>query len=242
MTNSIESAISPARLSLYLEQSGGSKNDALVLYCWNTSLCQALYWPLHAFEIVLRNAMAEKIRDAHGSAWYDDLTLFSTSRKIPAAKEIEQVEKAKNKLDDAGKPYNHDNIVAVSTLGFWHGLLKLEYETKLWTPFFEDLLEVAEREEAWRKINQLKRLRNNVAHYEPIFVWPDKRKRQLYREYKMIVKIIRWICPETAAWVESHCSKNFFDTWNCAPNAFGAGTLTVITAGTEANSAVWQFP
>jgi len=239
---SIENAISPARLALYQEQSHGSKDDALVLYCWNMSLCQALYWPLHALEVVLRNAMAEKIKSAHGISWYEDLTQFSTARKNKAVKENDQIRKAKEKLDDGNRPYNHDNIVAASTLGFWHGLLKLEYETHLWKPLFEDLLEVNDREEAWKKINQLKRLRNTVAHYEPIFVWQNKNKRELYREYKMMLKITRWICPETAAWVEAHCSENFFNAWNCAPASINVLPLTVAEIGTEANSAVWQFP
>jgi hypothetical protein len=157
----IESAISPARLALYLEQSKGTKEDALVLYCWNTALCQAFYSPLHALEIVLRNAMGDKILSAHGATWYEDLTLFSASKKAKAVKETEQMRKAKEKLDDSGRPCNHDNIVAASTLGFWHGLLKSEYETALWEPLFKELLEVNDREEAWKKINQLKRLRNN---------------------------------------------------------------------------------
>lgn len=242
IAKAIETSISPARLELYQQQSKGSKEDALILYCWNISLCQSLYWPLHALEIVLRNAMAEKIKLTFGPDWYEDLTRFSTSKRDKAVKETAQIIKAKEKLDDASRPYNHDNIVAASTLGFWHGLLKSEYETSLWKPHFEDLLEVNDREEAWKKINQMKRLRNNIAHYEPIFVWANKSKRELYREYKMMVKIIRWLCPETAAWVEAHCSKTFFDTWNCAPSSFNVLPLTVSSAGTEANSGVWQFP
>ncbi len=240
--SSIESAISPARLSLYLEQSNGTKEDAMTLYCWNIALCQALYSPLHALEVVFRNAMGERIRATHGSDWYEDLTLFSTSKKVKAAKETAHIRKAKEKLDDSGRPYNHDNIVASSTLGFWHGLLKLEYETVLWQPLFQDLLEVNDREEAWKKINQMKRLRNNVAHYEPVFVWANKSRRELYREYKMMVKIVRWISPETAVWVEAHSSENFFKTWNCVPASFKTLPLSVVTPGTEANSALWQFP
>lgn len=214
----------------------------MALYCWNLALCQALYSPLHALEVVLRNAMGERIRTAYGDAWYEDLTLFSNNRRARAVKETDHIRKAKEKLDDSKHPYTHDNIVAASTLGFWHGLLKLEYEAALWQPLFQDLLEVNDREEAWRKINQMKRLRNNVAHYEPIFVWPDKTRRELYREYKMMVKIVRWISPETAAWIEAHCSENFFKTWNCVPASFNSLPLSVVILGTESNSALWQFP
>lgn len=39
--------------------------------------------------------------------------------------------------------------------------------------------------------------RNRVAHHEPIF------KKDQMREYAKILEAIRWICPYTAAWVDS---------------------------------------
>ena len=64
---SLEVTVSPGRLELFERLAGGNLEDGLRLYCWNTGLSQALYWPLHAFEISLRNSMADRIADAYGT-------------------------------------------------------------------------------------------------------------------------------------------------------------------------------
>ncbi len=118
---SLEISLSPGRLELYEELAGGKLIDALQLYCWNTKLSQSLYWPLHAFEVGLRNAMADRIADAYGDDWYEHIATFSSSRRQAAIDEVLHVEKAKRKLDEDGLAYGHDAIVAAISLGFWLG-------------------------------------------------------------------------------------------------------------------------
>jgi len=239
---SLETTLSPGRLALYERLAGGTSEDALRLYCWNMGLSQVLYWPLHAFEVSLRNAMADRIADEYGDDWYERIVSFSTSRSPKPNDEAAHVEKAKRKLDEEGLAYGHDNIVAAISLGFWQGLLKLEYRDRLWDPLFSKIFQMIDREEAYKKVNQIKRLRNNVAHYEPVLVFlPRGDKRELFKDYKVVLKMIRWICPDTAHWVEYHCSADFFAAWNSCPAAFGMPKLSVTSAGEEANSHLWKF-
>lgn len=237
---SLEVTLSPGRLHLYREISPSNDQEALKLYCWNTSLSQVLYWPLHAFEISLRNAMADSLFEKHGEEWFENIDNFR--RRRGANEEVEHVEKAKHKLERSGLDLGHDNIVAAISMGFWEGLLKAEYEQELWRPLFSNIFPIG-RNEAFKKVNQIKRLRNSVAHHEPVFVHVSRRadKRLLYKDYKLIMKLIRWICNDTAQWIEFHVSQDFFSTWNGAPDCIAMPKITVADATNEGNSLFWQF-
>ncbi len=237
--DSLEVTLSAGRLHLYRKYAADDDVEALKLYCWNTCLSQVFYWPLHAFEVSMRNAMADRMYDEYGDDWYERINSFKRGRGNN--EEVEHVDKAKRKLDQDGLAYGHDNIVAAISMGFWEGLLKVEYEEKLWKPLFSAIFPI-DRSEAFRKVNQMKRLRNNVAHHEPVFVFlPKGDKRLLYKDYKLVLKLIRWICEDTADWIEYHGSGQFFTTWNGAPACIGAPKLTVKKAGDENNSRLWQF-
>jgi hypothetical protein len=237
--DALEVTLSPGRLHLYRKYAGNDDVEALKLYCWNTCLSQVFYWPLHAFEVSLRNAMADRMYDEYGDDWYERIDSFKRGRGNN--EEVEHVDKAKRKLDQDGLAYGHDNIVAAISMGFWEGLLKVEYEEKLWKQLFSAIFPI-DRSEAFRKVNQIKRLRNNVAHHEPVFVFlPKGDKRLLYKDYKLVLKLIRWICEDTADWIEYHGSGQFFTIWNGAPPCIGAPPLTVRNAGDENNSRLWQF-
>jgi hypothetical protein len=238
----LEISISPGRLGLYDDLAGGNLEKALQLYCWNTSLSQAFYWPLQAFEVTLRNAMADCIADNHGDDWYERIASFSTSRRTSVSDETKQIDKAKEKLDKDGIGYGHDAIVAAVSFGFWAGLLKEEYKANLWEPHIQHILPMIGRKEAFEKTQYVKDLRNNIAHYEPIIVFmPKANKRELFRDYKLILKLIRWICPDTAQWVEHHSAANFFAVWNCCPDFLGAAKLTTAAEGAEGDSQKWRW-
>jgi hypothetical protein len=240
--DALETSLSPGCLALYEELARGNLSDSLKLYCWNTSLSQCLYWPLHAFEVSLRNAMADRMADAYGNDWYEKIPEFSKRRGTTDNTEAEHVEKAKRKLDEDGLLYGHDNIVAAISMGFWLGLLKDEYREKLWEPLFSNIFPMIDREETFRKVNQIKRLRNSVAHHEPILVFlPKRHKRELFKDYKLILKMTRWICPVTARWVEHHSCADFFTTWNFCAGMLGMPRLATKSDGNEAHSSSWQL-
>lgn len=237
----LEKSLSLGRLELYEKLADNKVHDALKLYCWNADLSQALYWPLHAFEVTLRNAMADSIADAYGDDWYERIPTFSTSRRTIQSEEEKRVDNAKEKLDKNGIKYGHDAIVAAITFGFWTGLLKEEYKLKLWDPLFSTIFPMIGLKEAFEKAYYIKDLRNNIAHYEPIIVFPKGDKRELFRDYKLILKLLRWICPQTAEWVEHHSADKFFTAWNSCPEFFNISKLKVDNEGAEFDSQNWRW-
>jgi hypothetical protein len=206
------------------------------------SLSQALYWPLHAFEITMRNAMADAIWETHGENWFENIARFSSSRRTFDSDEVKRVDKAKEKLDKDGISYNHDTIVAAISFGFWTGLLKEEYKKQLWDPLFSKFLPMIGLKEAFEKTQYIKDLRNNIAHYEPIIVFmPRGNHRELYKDYKLVLKLIRWICTDTAQWVEHHSAGKFFAAWNSCPEFVNVFHLSSRVDGGEGNSQNWKW-
>jgi hypothetical protein len=60
-TAAIAARLSHPRLTPYLQAMGGNVKDGLRLYQWNVELSGAAYESLHLFEVVLRNALDERL-------------------------------------------------------------------------------------------------------------------------------------------------------------------------------------
>lgn len=41
----------------------------------------------------------------------------------------------------------------------------------------------------------LRKLRNRIAHHEPVLA------RDLAEDYRIILEVVGWICPDTSAWI-----------------------------------------
>ena len=65
--NALERALSPERLSTYLVAANGDHAAALRLYVWNTEISAALYGPLQALEILVRNAFHRELSAVYGT-------------------------------------------------------------------------------------------------------------------------------------------------------------------------------
>ena len=85
--------------------------------------------------------------------------------------------------------------VSECNFGFWVSLFKSEYELKLWRILTEDVFPYAPRRSSTRRIircrlDGIRRLRNRVFHFEPIWKLPD-----LEQQHNLILETIGWISP-----------------------------------------------
>jgi hypothetical protein len=195
--NALERALSPERLSTYLTAVGQDHAAALRLYVWNTQISAALYSPLQALEIIIRNAFHRELSTTYGPAWYDSARVPLT----PAARA--RVADAKEAVRRAGRPLDPGRIIAELSFGFWERLVthgpqgRLNYEMALWRPALHRAFPNSRRRRAdvHRPLPGLRDLRNRIAHHEPIF------SRNLAADYQTILDVIGWICTDTQAWV-----------------------------------------
>lgn len=192
----LESSHSPERLAPYYALAGGDKELGFRLYAWNSALSQALYTPLQALEVALRNGIGAKLQAAYGAQWFELNPGPPLQYPLP-----DMLLTVRTQLGQRGIIADHGRVVAELNWGFWTGILAKRYETSLWRPHLRLVFQSAApltRDKIFVPLDDLRRLRNRIAHHEPIL------NRNIAADYAAILSLIAYICPVTAACVDSH--------------------------------------
>lgn len=102
--------------------------------------------------------------------------------------------------------------MAALSFGFWISLLgsggrinpvgrKANYEMTLWRPAlrgaFPNCTSLT-RKQAHKPLDCLRKLRNRIAHHEPIFA------RDLANDHQHVLDVTGWISPGVRMWIEHH--------------------------------------
>lgn len=181
------------RLTSYLIATKGDIPSAIRLYERNTRLSESLYGVLQGCEVAIRNSMHLVLTSGMGTPeWYNKMNF--------GHREALMIGDAKLNVARFRKKATPGQIVSELTMGFWVRLLAPEYEKSLWVPHLHKAFPRYRRPDRiliFARIDEIRRLRNRIAHHEPIF------KKDQAREYAKIIEAIEWICPVTAAWVDS---------------------------------------
>ena len=201
----IKAALSRERLSAYLTAARGDRARAIRLHAWNTAVSAAFYGPLQGLEITLRNAMRRELVERYGPAWYEEADAGLDRGAL------DRVTGARVELARAGRGNEASRVVAALSFGFWVSLIgpggrlasgrKANYEMTLWRPALRRAFphrEALTRKQAHRPLNDLRTLRNRIAHHEPIFA------RDLAGDYRRILDVAGWISPTMATWIGRH--------------------------------------
>lgn len=189
----LKNAISEDRIRPYLSIANGNENQAVSLYLQNLELCEKLYYNLHWLEIILRNSINKSLCNRLGSEWY------STNIDIFADVEKNKIEKSISQLISDNKQINNPNIVANLNFGFWVNIFNNPYDN-LWRyclrKAFPKTKEATFRKDVSKRLHPILKLRNRVAHYEPIL------KYDLAKYNQNIIDIINWIEPEFVSYLK----------------------------------------
>ena len=88
--------------------------------------------------------------------------------------------------------YDSGKIIAELSFGFWVALLNKNYHRALWMNCLERAFPNYEgkRRDLYMDLDRLRKLRNRIAHHEPIY------KRDLHRDQNLICLILGHINPE----------------------------------------------
>ncbi|RFA10824.1 hypothetical protein B7R54_17630 [Subtercola boreus] len=205
--------LSAARMRPYLTETGDHRKNALALYRWNMAIAGAFYQGLHVFEIALRNSVDVQLRiwnatqSDNGGHRFDsewckrpsDLLVRLIGGDLGAARE-----RAAVALKATGKSrnINHDDIVAQTSLGTWRFLLPSRTDpgkAVLWQNCtrhaFPNLVRpVGQLVDA---VESVYRLRNRIAHLEPVFAV------NLEAKWKNMHTVLEDIDMSTAEWFVS---------------------------------------
>ncbi len=192
--DNIKQTISPERLQGYKNRIAYkfgqcSEIDTLVYYNWNTALSESLYCSLQTLEISLRNTIHNNASvHFNNRNWFDDPAILDRRTR-------EFVSTAKSVLKSQNKNLSPGRILAELSFGFWTSLFNKKYDQMLWHkiikttfPFMQ--ARIRTRATLSKRLNQIRKLRNRIFHYEPIWYYND-----LEKQHEQIIETIGWIEP-----------------------------------------------
>lgn len=199
----IKKALSSARMSTYeavIDRAGNKLNDeqALGLYAWNAQVSAAFLAPLHICEIVVRNAVAEVLESQYGSKWPWSAG-FEQSLPDPKIGYSPRADlrSARRAAPTTGK------VIPELAFVFWQKMFTGRYDVRLWNAYlvktFPNLPHgqsvSKSRQAIYDDLEHIRKLRNRIAHHEPIF------SRPLTDDFKRIMDLVTFRCPVTAGWM-----------------------------------------
>nr|WP_288837453.1 hypothetical protein [uncultured Flavobacterium sp.] len=160
----LERLLSAKRLETYYNLFQGDKERAIQYYWLNTQISESLYPLLCNLEVALRNSIHNSF-----SIHFKSEEWFS---QFSQPELFDQVNVAKRKILTGKHNMTADKVVAELTFGFWTALFNKQYAKYFWKPLMYAFphLETADkrRDKIAYKLNQVRKFRNRIFHYEPI--------------------------------------------------------------------------
>ncbi len=212
----IQQSLSSPRLGTYLNEVTLSASPtlpppaaalaaAVKLYGWNAAVSAAFLHPLHICEVTLRNAISGALERLYGPNWPSDMG-FTMSLPIQAGafSPRNELQSTWNRVFHSSKP-TVGHLIAELKFAFWEHLLTARYQSTIWDsqcklafphqPAGSSKNQV--RSQLKSDVLQIRKLRNRIAHHEPIFA------RSLDDDLSALDRIVRLICPDTCEWMQS---------------------------------------
>jgi hypothetical protein len=191
--------LSAERLAPYQLATGGDPEKALRLYEWNAQVGAAFLEILGHLEIVLRNALDRQLQAWHTAQrrpdrWYDD------PRGVLDDHRREDISTARERLQRDGKSETPGRIIAELPFGFWRFLLGRRYQNTLWAPALRHAfpgLKPQLRADVYDLVDALSRLRNRIAHHEPVH------QLDLARHHQGLLRLAGYVDADVRAWIDS---------------------------------------
>ena len=196
--HSLPDVISAPRFTTYLNAKNGNRTDALRLYRWNLEVSSAFIVPLQICEVSVRNAISEAITATHGANWPFEqgfqIRLTDPPRAYSPRKNVQQLRNE----GTTGK------VIAELKFVFWQYMFTSRHDSTIWNPHLRTVFPHTDpnesvqklRRDGYEALNQIRDLRNRIAHHEPIF------NRDIQEEYDRIKNVISWRSDIAAAWVD----------------------------------------
>jgi hypothetical protein len=196
----LERRISAERFAPYRAAMGGDPHQALTLYERNTALSAAFWVVLCDVEVLVRNAMHERLTE-WSTRTYGQSLWFLDAGGVFNAETANDIATARRYATLGGRSESAGRVVAELPLGFWRYLLSSRYERSLWMPClrgaFPGIPGRGMRRDVHDAMRDLHLLRNRIAHHEPIH------NRPLLTLHRLALTVADWVCPVTRQWISS---------------------------------------
>src|SRR5438128_2525706 len=170
---SLPAVLSQPRFDTYLRASSGNIMMGLRLYHWNAQISAAFLFPLHIFEICVRNAVANAAETAYNPQWpwAPAFQLSLPDPRPPLFSPRREITQAAARHATTGK------VIADLKFAFWVSVFTARHHGRLWhfylgrefPHFSSGMTSATARRRIYQVADQVRGLRNRIAHHEPIF-------------------------------------------------------------------------
>lgn len=208
----VEGWLSTPRFSTYLTAAAGDRGVALALYEWNTAMSAAILHDLAHLEVAIRNVYdAALVARQPGSLHWTEEPLRYFPVALGRAKNgarldrnelpRKQIRRAVDDAGGAGAP--RGKVVAELMFGFWRYMTTKAHEIDLWRPYLHHGFVVGtnRQKDVDNSMGALHRLRNRVAHHEPLLT------QNLSARREDLLGLVSLLSPELHLYVAE------FSTW-----------------------------
>jgi len=193
--------ISAPRFATYLQACGNDHARALALYEWNLDISAAFIVPLQVLEVAVRNGVAEAIEAVHGPLWPRSNGFL---RSLPQPRLATHYNPAQNLRGVSANQPTTGKVIAELNFAFWEQIFTAGQDNRIWLAHFRAAFPGAPaaipipvaRATARNDLYTIRKLRNRIAHHEPIFT------RNLTSDYDRIRELISWRNLTAAAWMD----------------------------------------
>jgi hypothetical protein len=198
--------LSTPRFRTFLAARNNNVLKALQLYHWNAQISSAFLYPLHVFEICIRNAVANAAESSYQTPNWPWSRAFEIS--LPTTHSPRYFSPRRELIstrDWQSRPQQTTGkVIAELKFAFWVSMYTGRHDGRLWNPYLRreypnippGLSVAAGRDKIHVTAGKVKDLRNRIAHHEPIF------SRNLNAEYEGIAEIVGYRCQHTLAWMK----------------------------------------
>lgn len=202
--DAVKATLSPARMGTYeaaVRIQSDNDSAALVLYAWNAKVSSALLAPLHICEVVIRNTVSDALEVLYGNRWPWSPTFERSLPDPPKGYSPRRdLQSARHSARTAGK------VIPELKFVFWQKMFTGRHDDRIWDQHLYRVmpnLNLSQsvqmlRHSVYQDLEQLRMLRNRIAHHEPIF------SRNLANDYKKIHDLVAYRCVVTAKWMDEN--------------------------------------
>ncbi|MGN1153086.1 MAG: hypothetical protein ACI4S3_03585 [Candidatus Gastranaerophilaceae bacterium] len=210
------STISVERLLSFKQSEDDTVDILLERYKTNVRISQALYPELSALEVTLRNAIDTMLKSCISETWLEDEI---QQQKILTNHEHSKLVEVYNdtKKEYSNRDFTIGKVIANLNFGFWTNLCSKWYCSNIWNKgccfkgvFVNYPSNVNNIGAIAIKLRLIRRFRNRIFHYEPIF----KKPQNTLKMYNEIMEMINYLPYDSANVLKD--TSTFLNTYNQA--------------------------
>ncbi|MBS1702923.1 MAG: Abi family protein [Armatimonadetes bacterium] len=171
--------LAPERFEKFRKPGDPDYSYAISRYQFDLALRESLIPMISGTEVALRNVIHSCLTASHGERWFEgDSFYFHEHEQAALDKNFGELEERRGVRSQQLPPCD---IISHLSMGFWVGLLTAKYQASVWALLGNDrwIHQGVKKEhfigrEAFHiRCHNVRKLRNRLAHNEPISTKPD---------------------------------------------------------------------